>query len=36
LQEFGAGNRRTFRGVEAIESAVLPEFRISPELLACW
>ena len=28
--------RRTFRGVEAIESAVLPLFNISPELLSCW
>jgi len=36
LQEFGDGNRRTFRGVQAIESAVLPEFRISPEVLSCW
>jgi Uma2 family endonuclease len=36
LQEHGAGNRRTFREVEAIESGVLPEFRISPEVLSCW
>ena len=36
LQEFGDGNRRAFRGVQAIESAVLPEFRISPEVLSCW
>ena len=36
LQEFGDGNRRTFRGVQSIESAVLPEFRISPEVLSCW
>src|SRR6188474_2657910 len=34
LQEFGDGNRRAFRGVQAIESAVLPEFRISPEVLS--
>jgi len=26
----------TFRGVETIQSSVLPEFRISPELLSCW
>jgi len=36
LQEYGEGNRRTFRGIEAIESEVLPEFRISPEVLSCW
>ncbi|HUQ86456.1 MAG TPA: Uma2 family endonuclease [Vicinamibacterales bacterium] len=36
LQEHGEGHRRTFRGVQAIESSVLPEFRISPELLSCW
>jgi Uma2 family endonuclease len=36
LQEHGAAGRRVFRGVEAIESGVLPEFRISPELLDCW
>jgi len=36
LQEYGAGARRTFRGIERIESAVLPEFGISPELLDCW
>ena len=36
LQEHGEGSRRMFRSIEAIESGVLPEFRISPELLACW
>jgi Uma2 family endonuclease len=36
LQEHGADNRRMFRGVQAIESRVLPEFRISPEILECW
>jgi Uma2 family endonuclease len=36
LQEHGAGARRTFRGFEAIESDVLPDFRISPEVLSCW
>jgi Uma2 family endonuclease len=28
--------RRTFRGIDAIGSEVLPGFRISPELLSCW
>jgi Uma2 family endonuclease len=28
--------RRMFRGVQRIESAVLPDFGLSPELLACW
>jgi Uma2 family endonuclease len=36
LQEHGADNRRMFRGVQAIESRVLPDFRISPEILDCW
>lgn len=36
LKEFGEGARRTFRGIQAIESGVLPEFRISPELLENW
>ena len=36
LQEHGADNRRVFRGVQAIESSVLPEFRISPQILDCW
>ena len=36
LQEDGPGRRRTFRGGGAIESAVLPDFRISPEVLSCW
>lgn len=31
-----AGRRRTFRGSEPIASDVLPEFRISVELLDCW
>jgi len=31
-----AGARRMFRGIEAIESELLPEFRISPEILECW
>ena len=36
LQEHGSENRRMFQGVEAIESGVLPEFRISPEILDGW
>jgi len=36
LQEPGGGRARTFRGAEAIESAVLKDFRISPEILSCW
>jgi Uma2 family endonuclease len=36
LQENGPGKRRMFRGVSTIESAVLPDFRISPEVLSCW
>jgi Uma2 family endonuclease len=37
LQPGGNGEgRRIFRGIEAIESGVLPEFRISPEVLDCW
>jgi Uma2 family endonuclease len=36
LQEHGEGRTRTFRGAEAIESGVLREFRISPEVLSCW
>jgi len=36
LQEHGADARRTFRGIQTIESSVLPEFRISPEILENW
>ena len=36
LQEYGSDARQTFRGVQAIESSVLPEFRISVEVLECW
>jgi Uma2 family endonuclease len=28
--------RQTFRGLEPIDSSVLPLFNISPELLSCW
>jgi len=36
FDEYGENKRRTFRGVETIESGVLPEFRISVEVLECW
>jgi Uma2 family endonuclease len=36
LQEHGSDARRTFRGIETIESSVLADFRISVELLECW
>lgn len=36
LQDTGPRDRRMFRGVDAIESDVLPGFNISPALLECW
>jgi Uma2 family endonuclease len=36
LGGYGATARRTFRGVERLESEVLPDFGLSPEVLACW
>jgi Uma2 family endonuclease len=36
LQEHGSDARRTFRGVETIESSVLPDFGISVAVLECW
>ncbi len=36
LTQYGDGERRTFRGVQRIESDVLPEFGLSPEVLSCW
>jgi len=36
LKEYGDDRRRTFRGVETIESKVLPDFRLAPAVLACW
>jgi len=36
LKAHGPGARRMFRGFEGIESTVLPDFRISPEVLSCW
>ena len=32
----GVVERRTFRGVQRIESKVLPGFGVSPEVLSCW
>lgn len=32
----GAASRRTYRGIERIESSVLRYFGLSPELLSCW
>lgn len=34
--ERGAQSRRTFRGVERVESEVLPGFGVSVDLLDCW
>ena len=36
LTNFGERSRRIFRGVQPIESDVLPEFRLAPEVLAGW
>lgn len=36
LREHGEGARRMFRGVQHIESSVIPDFGISPEVLECW
>lgn len=36
LQDHSDQRRRTFRGVEAIESKVLPNFRLAPAVLGCW
>jgi Uma2 family endonuclease len=36
LQQHDEGRRRTFHGVQTIESSVLPGFGISPEVLECW
>lgn len=36
LKEYGDGAQRRFRGVQQIESTVLPDFGISPEVLECW
>ena len=36
FQEQGVDARRIFRGIERIESGVLPGFGVSPALLECW
>lgn len=36
LKKYGADARRSFHGIQTIESDVLRDFKISPELLACW
>jgi len=36
LGDYGPESRRTFRGVEPIDSTVLPRFKLSPAVLACW
>ena len=36
LKKFGADAARTYHGVQTIDSDVLPEFRICPEVLGCW
>ena len=36
FKEHANGARASFRGFEAIASSVLPDFRLSPEVLACW
>jgi len=36
LNRYGVAARRTYRGIERIESEVLPHFGVSPEVLACW
>ena len=36
LQVHDESARRLYRGVQRIESSVLPEFGLSPEVLACW
>jgi Uma2 family endonuclease len=36
LNRLGTAVRRTYRGIERIESSVLRDFGVSPELLSCW
>ena len=36
LNKHAGATRRTYRGVQRIESAVLPEFGLAPEVLGCW
>ena len=36
LNGYGVAARQTFSGIERIRSTVLPDFGVSPDLLACW
>ena len=36
LSRHGAIQRHTYRGIERIQSSVLRDFGVSPELLSCW
>jgi hypothetical protein len=36
LSGYGAAARQTYRGIERIQSRVLRDFEVSPELLSCW
>lgn len=36
LGNYAPTSRRTFRSLERIESTVLPDFGLCPEVLACW
>ena len=36
LSGYGVAARATYRGVERIQSSVLRDFGVSPELLSCW
>lgn len=36
LSGYGAAARQTYRGIERIQSRVLRDFGVSPELLSCW
>lgn len=36
LNTYGVESRQTFGGVERIQSAVLRDFGVSPDVLACW
>jgi Uma2 family endonuclease len=36
LGRYGVTQRQTFRGVDRIQSTVLTDFGLSPEVLSCW
>ena len=36
LKKFGEDAKGTYRGIETIDSDVLTEFKICPEVLSCW